>query len=73
MPRGTMTTTLRNRLLLLLVLPVCVLAVAGSWWGYRSAETAAGQHDQPCDRDEKTACAQTLLHGRRHAASLGRN
>ncbi|BBL26188.1 Swarming motility regulation sensor protein rssA [Comamonas terrigena] len=46
MARGTMTTTLRNRLLLLLVLPVCVLAVAGSWWGYRSAETAAGQHDQ---------------------------
>ena len=46
MTRGTMTTTLRNRLLLLLVLPVCVLAVAGSWWGYRSAETAAGQHDQ---------------------------
>ena len=46
MPRGTMTTTLRNRLLLLLVLPVCVLAVAGSWWGYRSAEIAAGQHDQ---------------------------
>ncbi|MEG2045327.1 MAG: sensor histidine kinase N-terminal domain-containing protein [Comamonas sp.] len=41
-----MTTTLRNRLLVLLVLPVCVLAVAGSWWGYRSAETAAGQHDQ---------------------------
>lgn len=47
MLRGTsMTTTLRNRLLVLLVLPVCVLAMAGSWWGYRSAETAASQHDQ---------------------------
>lgn len=46
MTAGTMTTTLRNRLLLLLVLPVCLLALAGSWWGYRSAETAAGQHDQ---------------------------
>lgn len=46
MSRGTMTTTLRNRLLVLLVLPVCMLAIAGSWWGYRSAETAAGQHDQ---------------------------
>lgn len=47
MVRGTsMTTTLRNRLLVLLVLPVCVLAVGGSWWGYRSAETAASQHDQ---------------------------
>lgn len=47
MARGTtMTTTLRNRLLVLLVLPVCVLAMAGSWWGYRSAETAASQHDQ---------------------------
>ena len=41
-----MTSTLRNRLLLLLVLPVCLLAMAGSWWGYRSAEIAAGQHDQ---------------------------
>lgn len=46
MPRGTMTSTLRNRLLLLLVLPVCLLAMVGSWWGYRSAETAASQHDQ---------------------------
>lgn len=45
-PRGNMTTTLRNRLLVLLVLPVCVLALVGSWWGYRSAETAASQHDQ---------------------------
>lgn len=46
MPRGSMTTTLRNRLLVLLVLPMCVLVMVGSWWGYRSAETAAGQHDQ---------------------------
>ena len=44
--RSPMTTTLRNRLLVLLVLPVCVLALLGSWWGYRSADTAAGQHDQ---------------------------
>ena len=46
MPSRAMTINLRNRLLLLLVLPVCVLAVTGSWWGYRSAEIAAGQHDQ---------------------------
>lgn len=46
MQRGEMTSTLRNRLLVLLVLPVCLLALIGSWWGYRSAEAAASQHDQ---------------------------
>jgi two-component system sensor histidine kinase TctE len=41
-----MTSNLRFRLLLLLVLPLSVLALMGSWFAYRSAEAAAGQHDQ---------------------------
>ena len=41
-----MTSDLRNRLLLLLVLPLCVLALVGVWLNYRSADQAAGQHDQ---------------------------
>lgn len=41
-----MTSDLRNRLLLLLVLPLCVLATIGVWLDYRSADEAAGQHDQ---------------------------
>ncbi len=40
-----MTSNLRFRLLLLLVLPLSVLALMGSWFAYRSAEAAAGQHD----------------------------
>lgn len=43
---SSMTSTLRNRMLVLLVLPMCLLALVGSWWGYRSAEAAASQHDQ---------------------------
>lgn len=41
-----MTSDLRNRLLLLLVLPLCALALAGVWLDYRSADEAAGRHDQ---------------------------
>jgi hypothetical protein len=39
-------TDLRNRLLLLLVLPLCVLALVGVWMDYRSADDAASRHDQ---------------------------
>mgnify|MGYP001424691161 CR=1 FL=1 len=41
-----MTSDLRNRLLLLLVVPLCVLAVLGFWMDYRSADVAAARHDQ---------------------------
>lgn len=41
-----MTSALRNRLLLFLVLPLCVLALMGAWLDYRSADEAAGRHDQ---------------------------
>ncbi len=41
-----MTSDLRNRLLLLLVLPLCVLALLGVWMDYRSADDAAARHDQ---------------------------
>ena len=41
-----MTSDLRNRLLLLLVLPLCLLAVVGVWMDYRSADDAASRHDQ---------------------------
>lgn len=41
-----MTSDLRNRLLLLLVLPLCVLALLGVWMDYRSADEAAARHDQ---------------------------
>ncbi|WP_311222550.1 MULTISPECIES: ATP-binding protein [unclassified Acidovorax] len=41
-----MTSDLRNRLLLLLVAPLCLLALAGAWLDYRSADEAAGRHDQ---------------------------
>ena len=40
------TSDLRNRLLLLLVLPLCLLAFAGVWLDYRSADDAAGRNDQ---------------------------
>ena len=42
----TMTSDLRNRLLLLLVLPLCLLALGGAWLDYRSADEAASRHDQ---------------------------
>ncbi|MDD2713424.1 MAG: sensor histidine kinase N-terminal domain-containing protein [Simplicispira sp.] len=41
-----MTSNLRNRLLLLLVAPLCMLALVGAWLDYRSAAQAATQHDQ---------------------------
>lgn len=41
-----MTSALRNRLLLFLVLPLCMLALMGAWLDYRSADEAAGRHDQ---------------------------
>lgn len=41
-----MTSVLRNRLLFFLVLPLCVLALAGAWLDYRSADAAASRHDQ---------------------------
>ncbi len=41
-----MTSDLRNRLLLLLVLPLCLLALGGAWIDYRSADEAASRHDQ---------------------------
>jgi two-component system sensor histidine kinase TctE len=40
------TSDLRNRLLLLLVLPLCALALVGVWLDYRSADEAAARHDQ---------------------------
>lgn len=33
-----MTSDLRNRLLILLVLPLCALALVGVWLDYRSAD-----------------------------------
>lgn len=41
-----MTSALRIRLLLLLILPLCALALAGAWLDYRSADEAASRHDQ---------------------------
>ena len=41
-----MTSDLRNRLLLLLALPLCVLALVAVWLDYRTAAEAASQHDQ---------------------------
>ena len=41
-----MTADLRNRLLVLLVLPLCLLALGGAWIDYRSADEAASRHDQ---------------------------
>ena len=41
-----MTSDLRIRLLMLLVLPLCGLALVGVWLDYRSADEAASQHDQ---------------------------
>lgn len=41
-----MTSDLRNRLLLLLLAPLCLLALVGAWLDYRSADEAAGRHDQ---------------------------
>ena len=41
-----MTSNLRNRLLFLLVVPLCLLALTGAWLDYRSAAEAATQHDQ---------------------------
>lgn len=43
-----MTSDLRNRLLLLLVLPLCVLALVGVWMDYRSADDAAGTTSACC-------------------------
>ncbi len=40
-----MTSDLRNRLLLLLVLPLMALALVGVWLDYRSADEAAERHD----------------------------
>lgn len=40
-----MTSDLRNRLLLLLVMPLMALAFVGVWLDYRSADDAAGRHD----------------------------
>lgn len=45
-----MTANLRNRLLLLLVLPLCALALVGAWMDWRSAAEAATQHDQRLSR-----------------------
>ena len=45
-----MTANLRNRLLLLLVLPLCALALVGAWMDWRSAAEAAIQHDQRLSR-----------------------
>ena len=41
-----MTSDLRNRLLMLLVLPLLALALVGVWLDYRSADEAAERHDQ---------------------------
>lgn len=48
MRRGlrAMTSDLRNRLLLMLLVPLLVLAVVGVWLDVRSADDAAVQHDQ---------------------------
>lgn len=42
----TMTLDLRKRLLVLLVLPLLVLALAAAWLDFRSADAAASLHDQ---------------------------
>ena len=41
-----LTSDLRNRLLLLLVLPLFALVLAAAWVDFRSADDAAVQHDQ---------------------------
>lgn len=41
-----MTSDLRTRLMLMLMLPLCLLALMGVWLDYRSADEAAGQHDK---------------------------
>ena len=41
-----MTSDLRTRLMLMLMLPLCLLALLGVWLDYRSADEAAGQHDK---------------------------
>lgn len=41
-----MTSDLRNRLLLLLVLPLFALVLASAWLEFRTADDAAAQHDQ---------------------------
>ena len=45
-----MTSNLRNRLLLLLVLPLCALVLVGAWMDWRSAAQAAAQQDQRLSR-----------------------
>jgi two-component system sensor histidine kinase TctE len=41
-----MTSGLRRRLLVLLLLPVLLLALSNAWFDYRSASNVAGQQDQ---------------------------
>ena len=55
------TSDLRNRLLVLLVLPLGVFALAGVGLDYRSADEAAMQHDQRLLRtdDASTESAST--------------
>jgi two-component system sensor histidine kinase TctE len=45
-----MTSDLRNRLLLLLLVPLCLLVMIWAWMDYRSADEAASQHDQRLQR-----------------------
>ena len=45
-----MTSDLRNRLLLLLLVPLCLLVMLWAWMDYRSADEAASQHDQRLQR-----------------------
>ena len=62
-----MTSDLRNRLLLLLVLPLCVLALVGVWMDYRSADDAASyQKEAPrlCRGGSRSLTFQEVVHRR---------
>ena len=78
-----MTSDLRNRLLMLLVLPLMALATVGVWLDYRSADEAAGRHDLRLLRTERCdehhirlrlthlgSDARKLLGGARHLQRL---
>jgi two-component system sensor histidine kinase TctE len=46
MPVATMSSGLQRRLLVLLMLPLCLLALLNMWFDYRSADNAAVQQDR---------------------------
>ena len=63
-----LTSDLRHRLLLLLLVPLCLLALAGVWLDYQSADVAAERHDQKLLR-LLPALTDSVLAQPRHAAA----